>query len=110
MPSYDLMPVGPSGLTRATARANRAIDRIDNGSRVREADIDSEAAATLAKLDVVTTTTATAIVGVGRIGQLEAAVVTQQPGVSGRVAYLAEQHTLASGAILENLQQRLRSK
>jgi hypothetical protein len=107
--SSDVQPyVSSTALARDARRAGRAISQIHGDSQVRQAAIDAEVDVTLAKVDALTGTTGYVLTQTARVAQMEAALVQNFPGASGRVAYHCERHMLAVGDCVEFMICRIR--
>lgn len=108
--SYDLTPF-PSGALAGDARRNgRALSRISASGQLRQAAVDVEGDVALSKLEVLTGVIGHALSAVARVAQAETALALNVPGASGRLAFIADQHMLASAEVLDELRYRMRNK
>jgi hypothetical protein len=109
--SYDLVLNTATGaIARDTRRAARDISRIQADGQIRQAAVDTELEVATAKEDTVTTFTMMGMGAMARVGQAENTVVLNLPSLSGRIAGLAERHTLATYEIHDDLTHRVRRR
>ena len=108
--SYELAPLTGGLPARDARRSGRALSRVQASGQIRQAVIDVEADVTMAKLEAITTTTGHALASVARVAQAETALALNFPGASGRLAFIADQHMLAVGEVLNELRYRVRNK
>jgi hypothetical protein len=76
--------------------------------KVREADIEHETEATIAKSESNTTVTAHGMMGVARIAALQQQLELQAPGSSGRLVMLADDHLYGTAEIAMDHRRRMR--
>lgn len=91
-------------------RAGRAISRHRAGALVRVSTIDADADVAQAKIDNLTLATGTAMSSVLRIAQAQRALEQLTPEISGKLAYLADDHMLGMGEVLADLRHDLRRR
>lgn len=97
------------GLVARDSRTGRALSRINASGQLRQATVDVEADVTMAKLEAITAVTGQALGAVARVAQAETALAQNFPGASGRLAFIAQQHMLAAGEVLNELRYRVRN-
>lgn len=96
------------GLGRRARQTGRAITRNQMGAAVRVSAVDAETDVTVAKIDNVTMATGSAARAVVQVAQLQQALEQLVPGVSNRLAFLADDHALGMGELLADLRRDLR--
>jgi hypothetical protein len=102
--------IAGGALTRDARRSGRAISRYQTGGQVRVVQVDTETDVALAKVDASTMATASAMAAVTKIAQAQKQLELMAPEVSGRLAYLADDHVLGLGDFLQDLRRDLRRR
>jgi hypothetical protein len=110
--SGELIPFigGSSPLLRDSRRAARQISRYEAQSQMRIASTDTETDVSIAKVDSATAVTGSAMMSVTRVEVAIKSLETQAPGVSGRLAMLADMHALNVAEVMADHQRILRRK
>ncbi len=98
------------GLDRDARRAGKSISRSRSFSQVRMAKVDDETDVAMVKVDALTSTTGSAMSGIVRVAQAQRQLEQLAPEAAGRLAFLADSHSLAMGDILQDLRRDLRRK
>jgi hypothetical protein len=117
----NIQPYVGSGLVRDARRSGRAISRYQAFGQVRIAKVDIETDVALAKVDIetdvalakedaVTTATGAAMGSVVRVAQLQRQLEQIAPEAAGRLAFLADDHMLSMGDIMQDLRRELRRR
>jgi hypothetical protein len=107
--SNDLTPFGAAGvLVKEARRVGQAISHVQANGLIRQAAVDAEHDVANAKEEAVTDFDLGAMGAMARIGMAEQTAVLNLPGLSGRMAGLAERHTLATYGIHDDLTHRVR--
>jgi hypothetical protein len=96
--------------TRDIARTGRAVSRAQAAGQIRQANIDTEADVSSAKMDALTNSTGQAMRDVARVSQAEMAFAQATPAASGRLANIAEQHAWLVGELVCDLHTAVRRK
>lgn len=94
--------------TRDTRRTAREVSRVQNGGMVRQTNVDTETEVVETKVRNYTDATAVAMGEVARLGQLERALVLNNPELSGRLGYFADGHAIELVGLLSHFGGRLR--
>lgn len=98
------------GLIRDARRSGRTISRYQAAGQVRVAKVDTETDIALAKVDAITTATGTAMGSVVRVAQAQRQLEQLAPEAAGRLAFLADDHMLSMGDIMQDLRRELRRR
>jgi uncharacterized protein (DUF2384 family) len=86
------------------------MSRHSTGAQLRVSAIGAVTDAAIAKIDDVTMATGTAMSSVTRVAQAQRHLEQLVPEVSGRLAFLAEDHLLGMVEILSDLRRNLRRR
>ncbi|MBV9869679.1 MAG: hypothetical protein JO214_03560 [Frankiaceae bacterium] len=108
--SQDLSPYigGSAPLLRDSRRAARQISRYQANSQMRIASTDTETDVSIAKVESATAVTGSAMMSVTRVEVAIKSLEMQAPGVSGRLAMLADMHALNVADFMADHQRKLR--
>jgi hypothetical protein len=91
-------------------RAGRANSRYRTGGQIRLARVDAETDIAIGKEEALTAVTGTAMACVVRVAKLQQQLEALAPDASGRLAYLAEDHTLGMAEVVADHRHELRRK
>lgn len=99
----DLAPYTGGVVSRDARRAGREISRGRLGTQIRMASVDDATDVALAKVENLTMATGSAMQSVARVAAAQRQLEQMVPEVSGRLAFLAEDHLLGCGELLSDL-------
>jgi hypothetical protein len=101
---------GSAPLLRDSRRAARQISRYQASSQMRIANTDNETDVSIAKVESATAVTGSAMMSVTRVEVAIKSLEMQAPGVSGRLAMIADMHALNVAEVMADHQRTLRRK
>ena len=100
---------GAGGIaSRDARRASRSIHLGRLSTQVRTSTVDNITDVVLAKIDNLTMATGSSMQQVTRVAQAQRQLEQAAPEAAGRLAYLADDHTLGCAELLSDLRRDLR--
>jgi hypothetical protein len=88
----------------------RSVNRQRAGALIRIAGVKAQAQVAVAKVDALSLVTAEAMTAVTQLARMQRQLEQLAPEASGRLAYLAESHTLLMSGVLQDLRTELRER